>query len=72
MKKRLFQYAVLFHERTTNKDLQKEEFNTQVIVPIGIMLATDEKIAALKIAREIDEKYVEQLQDIEILIRPFA
>lgn len=67
MKQKLFQFAVLFHEKKANK----EEIKSKEVVGIKTILATDEKVALLQIAKQIPDQYSDKLQDIEILIRPF-
>ena len=70
MKQRLFQFAVLFHEKI-EKANNKEETKSKEIIGIKTILATDEKVALLQIAKQIPDEYQDKLQDIEILIRPF-
>lgn len=70
MKKRLFQFAVLFHEKV-EKENNKEEIKSKVIIEPKTILATDDKVALLQIAKQIPDEYQEKLQDVEILLRPF-
>jgi len=69
MKQRLFQFAVLFHEKI--EKASKEEVKSKEILGIKTILATDEKVALLQIAKQIPDEYSDKLQDVEILIRPF-
>lgn len=73
MKQKIFQFAVLYHEKiqVNGQNTPTTEYKTAVVIPIGTMLAADEKTATLKIARDLPEKYMGELQDIEILLRPF-
>lgn len=66
MKQRLFQFAVIFHEKNS-----KDEIKSKEIIPIKTIMAVDDKVALLQIAKQIPDKFQEKLQDIEILIRPF-
>lgn len=69
MKQRLFQFAVLFHEKIEKNN--KEEIKSKEIISIKTILAVDEKVAVLQIAKQIPDEYQDKLQDIEIVIRPF-
>lgn len=70
MQKKLFQFAVLYHEKV-DKGNNKEEINSQIIVQPETIMAVDEKVALLQIAKKIPDTYQEKLQDVEILLRPF-
>lgn len=71
MKKKLFQFAVLFHEEWKVGEDMKTKVETKMIVEPKTILATDEKSATLKIAKELPEEYMDRLENIEILLRPF-
>lgn len=60
-KQKVFQYLVIF------QDEEKPKF----IVPLTTVLAKDERSLTLKVAREIPEKYVEELDKVEIVVKPF-
>lgn len=70
MKQKLFQFAVLHHERI-EKANNKEEIKSIEVIKIKTILAMDEKVALLLIAKQIPDEYQDKLQDIEILLRPF-
>lgn len=70
MKKKLFQFAVLYHE-TIEKENKKDEVFSKVVIDPKTILAQDEKVALLQIAKQIPDNYQEKLQDVEILLRPF-
>lgn len=70
MKQKLFQFAILYHEKIYHEG-NREEIKSKTIVPIGTILAQDDKVAILQIAKQIPDEYSEKLQDIEILLRPF-
>lgn len=67
MKSQLFQYAILF-----NPDL-KENDNREpkVIKGIETILAKNQEEATIRIAREIPEEYLNRLDEIDIVCRPF-
>jgi hypothetical protein len=66
MKLRLFQYTVLLHPV---KDDEKTK--TTFLVEPTMKLAKDERALSMTIAKEIPEEYMDRLEDVEILIRPF-
>lgn len=67
MKLRLFEYAVLLHPET-----KKEEKNKTILVKQPAwLLAKDEKQVGMLAAREVPEKYLDQLDRVEIIVRPF-
>jgi hypothetical protein len=70
MQQKLFQFAVLYHEKI-DKGNQREEIKSSVLIAPETCLATDEKVALLQIAKKIPDSHQDKLQDIEILLRPF-
>lgn len=70
MKKRIFQFAVIYHEKV-DKGNNKEEIQSKIIVDLNTILAHDEKVALLQIAKQIPDDYQDKLQDVEICLRPF-
>ena len=69
MKKQLFEYTVLHHKSIG--DAKDKQIETSIIVPTAQLLATDERVALLQVAKQIPDNLQESLQDLEILIRPF-
>lgn len=65
----LFQVAVLWHP-DTSKEEEKNQ-STRVLVEPMFELAKDEKALAYKIVKKLDDKYIDAMNQIEILIRPF-
>jgi hypothetical protein len=59
---KLFEYCVVYHPKT-----EKHE----IIVPITQVLASDLQKAMLLAARAIPEEYLNDLENIEVLCRPF-
>lgn len=68
-KKRLFEYAVL-HHTTTTVDSEKE-VETKILVEPTVKLAKDEKSLGMIIARQLPEDLLDDLDNVEILIKPF-
>jgi hypothetical protein len=71
-RKGLFQYAILFHPKPT-KDAQGNDTTlpTEIVVPITPVLAGSEQEVAMLAARQIPEKYLEQLAEIEVIVTAF-
>lgn len=68
MKLNLYQYCMLLHPK--EKDGEFEGETTMLIEPRTV-LAKDEKQAAIKIARKIPDNQMENLDRIDIVVRPF-
>jgi len=69
---RIFEYAVLYHPKSTKKG--EEEGTTKVselIVDVKRVVAKDEKSVAIMAARDIPPQYDDKLDQVEIAIRPF-
>lgn len=64
----LYQYAILWHP---NEAEAKEGRKSEVIVQPDTILATDQNSAFINASRKIPEKYLSDLDQIDILIRPF-
>ncbi len=73
MRQRLFQYAVLWHPKE-DKQLAGGTTITEkskIVKELTTVLAIDDKAVAILAARAIPEEYVDQLDQIEVLVRPF-
>lgn len=66
----LFEVAVLLHP--TSAEHKEEGAETICIMTPKTYLASDENSVLLKVARDIDSTYADQLDQCEVLIRPFA
>lgn len=64
-KKRLFEYAVLHHQKV------EEETETCLLIKPTIELAKDERSLGMMIARKLPENLLDDLDNVEIIIRPF-
>lgn len=69
MKKKLFQYAILFHP--TEKEAKDEGLKSKVIQEPKTILSQDQNSAAMAAAMEIPAEYREKLDQIEVVMRPF-
>ena len=68
-KSKLFQYAILWHP--TEKQVKEDGAKSKMIKDLSSVLAADTEIAKTLIAMDIPTEYKEQLEQIEILVRPF-
>jgi len=66
---KLYQYAILWHP--TEEQHNKEGKQSKVVVDIQTVLAKDERTALLTAGRMIAAEYLDQLEQIEVVIRPF-
>lgn len=66
MKMKLFEYALLLHPK--EKD---EKGKTTILKSPSTILAKDEKQAGMMIAREIPQEHMDDLERIDIIVRPF-
>jgi hypothetical protein len=73
MRDKLFEYAVLFHPPVTqdDKDWARRIRSKALILPTAI-LAKDEAEVRAKAFREIDAEYDDKLDQVEVLVVPFA
>lgn len=65
---RLFEYAVLWHP--TDKQ-RKDGESSKLLVPPKTILSRDEKSAQMSAVMEIPQDYKDQLDQVEIALRPF-
>lgn len=66
---KLYQYAVLWHP--TDKQREDDDIKSKIVVELDTVLATSPEAAMLAAARKIPDSYVEQLDQIEVALRPF-
>jgi len=67
-KQRLFQYAIIWHP---TKDEAKTGTKSLLVQDIKTILATDDRSLLILASREIPSTYLNQLEQIEIVIRSF-
>jgi hypothetical protein len=71
-RQKLYEYAVLFHPKATKE--QKDsgvDPNSMIVLDPVTILAYDEKEAVMRVSRELPAEYMDKLQQVEIIIRPF-
>lgn len=66
---KLFQYAILWHP--TEKQIKDDGSKSKVITEPKTILAVDQSGAAMAAAMDIPTDYKTQLDQIEIVLRPF-
>lgn len=72
MAAKLYEYAILFHPRYKARAKDEEaDTKTELVQEPKWTLARDDKQVAMIAARSVPEKYLDDLDRIEILIRPF-
>lgn len=72
MAAKLYEYAIIHHERVTKKQEEEGKRPTSTVLKTpSTFLARDEKEVLLTAARDIPIEYADRLDEIEVLIRPF-
>lgn len=64
-KQRLMEYVILWHPK------KEEDGKSKIIVPKKEILVNDEKQAFIFANRAIPDEYLEQLDQVEVIVRPF-
>lgn len=67
-KSNLFQYVAIYNPSTKKEE---EKQTAKIVVPITSILAKNEQVASMKAVREIPEEYLDRLEQIDIIVRPF-
>lgn len=71
-KAKLFQYAVIYHPKPTKDQIESgERAKSKLITDVTTVLASNEQEVGILAARSVDASYIENLEDVEILVRPF-
>lgn len=65
---KLFQYAIFW---LPNEEEVKQGQKAKMLIEVKSVLATDEKGALIFASREIPETYLNQLDQVQIVCRPF-
>ena len=68
-KSKLFQYAIIWHP--TEKQVKEDSTKSKLVKPLDTILAIDEKSVLMTAAMNIPAEYKEQLDQVEIVVRPF-
>lgn len=75
-KSMLYEFVLLYHPKDKKNPTTGEVLESKKTIlindKIGFVLATEEKQAAIMVARQIPAEYEDKLEDVQILIRPFA
>lgn len=71
-KLQLFDYVVLYHHKQIRDNAQNDITpDSVVVVPAAQMMAVSQDTVSKKAARLIPEKYENELNQCEIIVRPF-
>jgi len=68
-KSKLFQYAILWHP--TEKQTKDDGLKSKILVEPTLIMSENEQSAAMAAAMSIPSDQKDQLDQIEILMRPF-
>ena len=68
-KSKLFQYAIIWHP--TDKQVKDDGTKSKLVKAIDTILAADEKSVLMTAAMNIPTEYKDQLDQVEIVVRPF-
>jgi len=66
---KLFQYAILWHP--TEKQVKDDGLKSKVLTELTTILAQDQSTAAMSAAMKVPTDKQNELDQIEIVIRPF-
>lgn len=71
---KLYEYVGILQPKEAKKDeeLSKEDQEARIVLGPDKILAKDDKSMQIKIHRQISENLLDDLDRLEILIRPFA
>lgn len=69
---KLFEYAVIHNPKTT-KDANGNDTTpkSSILIEPKRILAKDDKEVGMRAAREIPEDFLDKLDEVEVLVRPF-
>lgn len=67
-KQKLFQYAVIWNPTESQ---EKDGKKAKLLVEPTNILAKDQASLATRVAMEIPKEYIDQLDQVDIVIRPF-
>ena len=69
LKSKLFQYAIIWHP--TEKQIKEEGLKSKILVELTTVLSSDQQTASMLAATKIPIDMQNELDQIEIAIRPF-
>ena len=69
----LFEYAILYHPKTKKDKVGDEVIEKSVLVkePSSVLAVSPEEVSILA-ARAIPDEYLDKLDCVEIIVRPFG
>lgn len=68
----LYEYCIIYIPKRTKKEEDEGTFKKAILLKdVTRVLAKEEKEVAILAARDIDEKYLDKLDQVSIKIRPF-
>jgi hypothetical protein len=70
-KGQIYEYAVLFHPKPRKVGDDSVTDPSEIIVDVTRVVAQDENTVAIVASRQIPEKYLTTLDQVEIAVRPF-
>ena len=72
-KGQLWEYAVLYHPRS-RKDAEEKGVEQRSVLLVGVthVVASGEQEVRVLAARALPEEYLDRLDDVEIVVRPFG
>lgn len=65
---KIFEYVAYYNP---TEDQIEDGKKPAIVIPLASMLAANEKVVQLQIARKIPDKFLDLLEQVEILVRPF-
>lgn len=70
--KQLFEFAIIHNpkQRTDTAGNDTTPPSSIIVAPKHV-LGTDEKEVTMRLAREIPDEYLERLDEVQVLVRPF-
>ena len=66
---KLYEYAVIHNPKSKKKDERADK--SELVVDVTRVLAKTEQEAVIHASRAIPEKYLDKLDEVEIIVRPF-
>jgi hypothetical protein len=71
-KGKLYEYAVLHHPKA-KKDVvgNEEQAKSQIVTDLKRVLATTPEEVSILAARSIPDEYLDKIEQLEIVVRPF-
>lgn len=69
---KLFEYAVIYNPKQTKKqDEEGVQAKSVLVVDVQRILARDAAEVTLIAARQIPEEYLDRLNQVDVVVRPF-